>query len=107
MNKNQHKRKPSLYFYTSNTDWFSLWKNQYYYPKVLLEKYYFDKDIEIYSNNSYYVESDEEYYEGKCRDLFLETIRKIWQIIQFKKIKNKNFFKPMDFKIPSWNVWVF
>ena len=44
---------------------------------MLLEKYYFNKDIEIYSNNSYYVESDEEYYEGKCRDLFLETIRKI------------------------------
>ena len=28
-------------------------KNEFYYPKVFLEKYYFDKDIEIYSDNSY------------------------------------------------------
>ena len=52
-------------------------KIEYYYLKVFLEKYYFDKDIEIYSNNSYYVESDEKYYDKKCIDLFLETIRKI------------------------------
>ena len=44
---------------------------------MLLEKYYFNKDIEIYSNNSYYVEPDEEYYDEKCIDLFLETIRKV------------------------------
>ena len=52
-------------------------KIEYYYLKVFLQKYYFDKDIEIYSNNSYYVESDEKYYDKKCINLFLETIRKI------------------------------
>ena len=30
---------------------------------MFLEKFDFDKDIEIYSNNSYYVDSDEEHYE--------------------------------------------
>ena len=48
-----------------------------YYPKVFLEKYNFNKDIEIYSNNSYYVDSDEEYYDEEYVDLFLETIRKM------------------------------
>ena len=32
---------------------------------------------EIYSTNAYYVGSDEEYYDEKCIDLFLETKRKI------------------------------
>ena len=48
----------------SNNDWFSLLKkkNENYYPKVFLEKYDFDKDIKkIYSNNSYYVDCNEEY----------------------------------------------
>ena len=44
---------------------------------MFLEKYYFNKDIENFSNDSYYVESDEEYYDEKCIDLCLETIRKI------------------------------
>ena len=43
---------------------------------MLLEKYNFNKDIEVYSNNSYYADSDEEYDE-KFIDLFSETIRKI------------------------------
>ena len=60
---------------------------------MLLGKYNFNKDIEIYSNNSCLnitliktqkfiliaptiVDSDEEYYDGKCIDLFLEIIRK-------------------------------
>ena len=47
---------------------------------MFLEKYNFNKDIEIYSNNSYYVDSDEEYV-----DLFLETIRKMRWIYFFKK----------------------
>ena len=45
---------------------------------MFLEKYNFDKDVEIHSNNPYYVHSDEECYSEKCIDLFLETIRKIW-----------------------------
>ena len=44
---------------------------------MFLEKYNFNKDIEIYSNNSYYVDSDEEYYDEEYVDLFLETIRKM------------------------------
>ena len=36
-------------------------KDEDYYPKMFLEKYSFNKDIEINSNNSYYVDSDEEY----------------------------------------------
>ena len=33
-------------------------ENENYYPKVFLEKYNFNKDIEIFSNNSYYVNYD-------------------------------------------------
>ena len=44
---------------------------------MFLEKYYSNKNIEINSNNFYYVESDEEYYDEKCIDLFLETKREI------------------------------
>ena len=38
---------------------------------MFLEKYHFTKDIEIsYSN------SDEEYYDEECINLFLETLKK-------------------------------
>ena len=49
---------------------------------------------EIYSNNSYYVESDEEYYDEKCIDLILETVRKYDEFI-FEKIRKniRNYFK--------------
>ena len=60
-------------------------KKENYYPKVFLEKYNFNKDIEIYSNNSYYIDSDKEYYDEKQISLFLETIRKIWWIYFWKK----------------------
>ena len=60
-------------------------KKENYYPKVFLEKYNFNKDIEIYSNNSYYIDSDKEYYDEKEIFLFLETIRKIWWIYFWKK----------------------
>ena len=43
---------------------------------MFLEKYNLSEDIEIYSNNSYYVDSDEECYDEKFKDLILET-RKI------------------------------
>ena len=58
---------------------------------MLLEKYNFNKDIEVYSNNSYYADSDEEYDE-KFIDLFLETIRKIWSIYFSKKKEKTGFF---------------
>ena len=45
--------------------------------KRVLEKYYFNKDIETYSNKSYYLEPDEKYYDEKYIDLFLGTKRKI------------------------------
>ena len=40
---------------------------------MFFEKYYFNKDTEIYSIE----ESDEKYYDEKCIDLFLEAITKI------------------------------
>ena len=66
-------------------------KNENYYPRVFLEKYDFNKDVDIYSDNSYYVDSDEEYYHEKWRDFFLETIGKIWWIFFFFFFFN--FFK--------------
>ena len=39
--------------------------------KVFLEKYYFIKGIEIYCSNS-----DEEYYDEECINLFLKTLKK-------------------------------
>ena len=64
----------------------SVYKKHYnYYLKKFLKIYNFNKDTEIYYNNFYYVDSDEEYYDEKCMDLFLETIRKIWWICLLKK----------------------
>ena len=56
---------------------------------MFLEKYNLSEDIEIYSNNSYYVDSDEECYDEKFKDLILET-RKIW--IYFLKKLRKSLF---------------
>ena len=69
---------------------------------MILEKYYFNNDIEIYSNNSYYVESDKEYYDKKCIDLFLATIKKNMINLFFKKIRKdmRNFFKLGTLKFP-------
>ena len=83
-------------------------KDKNYYPKVLLEKYNsiiietkmsnFDNDIEIYSDESYNVDSDREYSDDtgdsdkensngkiqmkkiKCINLLLEKVIKIWWI---------------------------
>ena len=64
----------------------SVYKKHYnYYLKKFLKIYNFNKDTEIYYNNFYYVDSDEEYYDEKCMSLFLETIRKIWWICLLKK----------------------
>ena len=46
-------------------------KYENYYTKALLEKYYFIEDIETYFSNS-----DEEYYDEECINLFLETLKK-------------------------------
>ena len=45
-------------------------KDENYYPIVFFEKYYFIEDKEIYSN------SDEEYYNKECINLFLEALEK-------------------------------
>ena len=83
-------------------------KDKNYYPKLLLEKYNsiiietkmsnFDNDIEIYSDESYNVDSDREYSDDtgdsdkensngkiqikeiKCINLLLEKVIKIWWI---------------------------
>ena len=44
-------------------------KDKNYYPKVLLEKYYFIEDIKIYYSNS-----NEEYYDEECIKLLLEIL---------------------------------
>ena len=46
-------------------------KDENYYPKVLLQKYYFIEDIEIFCSNF-----DDEYYDEECINLFLETLKK-------------------------------
>ena len=46
-------------------------KDENYYPKVFLEKHNLIKILEIHSNYSYYIDSDDE----KCKDLFLGTKR--------------------------------
>ena len=83
-------------------------KDKNYYPKLVLEKYNsiiietkmsnFDNDIEIYSDESYNVDSDREYSDDtgdsdkensngkiqikeiKCINLLLEKVIKIWWI---------------------------
>ena len=45
-------------------------KDENYYPIVFFKKYYFIEDKEIYSN------SDKEYYNKECINLFLETLEK-------------------------------
>ena len=67
---------------------------------MVLEKYNFNKDIEVYSNNSYYADSDEEYDDEKFRDLFLETIRKIWWIYLSIRKNIRTFFKLGTLKFP-------
>ena len=46
-------------------------QDENYYPKVFFKKYYFIKDIEIYCCNS-----NEEYYDEECINLFVETLKK-------------------------------
>ena len=46
-------------------------KDENYYPKVLLEKYYFIEDMGIYCSNSY-----KEYYDEECISLVLENLKK-------------------------------
>ena len=41
------------------------YKRHFDKTKLFLPNYNFNKDIEIYSNNSYYVDSDEEYYDER------------------------------------------
>ena len=45
-------------------------KDENHYPIVFFKKYYFIEDKEIYSN------SDKEYYNKECINLFLETLEK-------------------------------
>ena len=46
-------------------------KDKRYYLKVFLEKYNFIEDIGIHCSNS-----DEEYYDEKCMNLFSENLEK-------------------------------
>ena len=58
-----------MFICTNDTD--SIYtKDENYYLKVFLGKYYFIEDIEIYCSNS-----DEGYYDEECINLFLETLK--------------------------------
>ena len=59
-----------MFLCTTNIDWIYR-KDENYYLKVFLEKYYFVEDKEIYCSNS-----DEEYYNDECINLLLETLTK-------------------------------
>ena len=45
-------------------------KDENCYPKMFLEKYYCIEDMEIFCSNS-----DEEYYDEECINLFSETYK--------------------------------
>ena len=64
-------------------------KDENYYPKVFLGKYYFIEDIEIYCSNS-----DAEYYDEECINLFLKTLKKSEISIspKYKKIFKSRLF---------------
>ena len=68
-------------------------KNQKYYAKVFLEKYNFNKDKAIYSNGSYYVDFDEEYYNGKCS--FISKNNKKNMMKSFNEKKYNFFFSSL------------
>ena len=63
-------------------------KDEKYYPKVLSEKYCFIEEIEIYCSNS-----DEEYCNEECINLFL---KKLFQGVFFFVFQAR--------KVTSWNI---
>ena len=60
-------------------------KDENYYPKVFLEKYYFIEHMKIFCINF-----DEECYDEECINFFKKTLRK-------KKKKVRHFFYAWDF----------
>ena len=54
-------------------------KIENYYPKVFLEKYCFTEDMKVFCINS-----DEEYYDEECINLFLKALK-----IESFLLKNK------------------
>ena len=75
------KRRLSIFICTSILVDSIYRKDENYYSEVFLEKYCFIEDIQIYCSNS-----DEEYYDEKCINLFLKTHKK------------PEIFWPWDFK---------
>ena len=55
-------------------------KIENYYPKVLLEKYCFTEDIKVFCINS-----DEEYYDEECINLFLKALELESLLLKYKK----------------------
>ena len=60
----------SMSICTSHIDWLVYEKNKNCYPKVLLEKYHFIEDIEIYCSNH-----NERYHDE-------ERINLLWEILE-------------------------
>ena len=53
---------------------------------MFLEKYNFDKDLEIYSNHSYYLDLDEEYHDEKMyRFIFRNIVKNMLNLFSKKK----------------------
>ena len=59
-----------MFIFTNNIDTIYR-KDKKHYPKVILEKYYFIQDIEIFCSNS-----EEEYHNKEFLNLFLKTLKK-------------------------------
>ena len=55
-------------------------KIENYYPKVFLEKYCFTEDIKVFCINS-----DEEYYDEECINLFLKALKLESFLLKYKK----------------------
>ena len=68
-------------------------KDKKYYPKVFLEKYNFNDDIEIYPDDSCNVDSGKEYFDDSDDSDKKMSVKKIQaKKIQMKKIKCINLF---------------
>ena len=80
-----------MYLKTSNNAWISSYKKGNYHPKKFLEKYNLNKDAEVHSNNSLYVDFDEEYYDEKCQGLILDNLMMNLFFKEIRKIIIKIF----------------
>ena len=80
-----------MFICTKNIDWFNLYikKNENYYLKLFLGKYFFIEDIEMLCSNPKI-----KYYDKECINWFLEILKR-WESSISWNIRNifkSNFF---------------